>query len=257
MAMPVPVPGKRARPGSGLAVTYAALVFTPGVLAWFAVIGMATVGFAAQVTKYDYELFRPDVLGFAFAFAMAGMITGLVASATSGNRPWTIAFGAISAVLLGVSPAIVRWWIYRFTSPSAAWGQRLWDSAVGTISTGLIVGSLFGILLSGFVLVAAVVERRTSRWWFGLMVAASVAVLGSIGLPMAMSYVVESGRDVRRGELPPRLRRGDHGIRDRGGNRRDDGRCHRRDDRPMVRRGRMGPAIRHRPGVGTTPTIAV
>lgn len=191
MAMLAPVPGKRARPGVGLVVFYTAFVFTPGVLAWFVVIGMASVGFAGQFTKHDYELFRPDVLGFAFAFAIAGTITGLVASATSGHRPWTIAFGAISAVLLGSSPAIVRWWIYRFTSPNAAWGQRLWDSAVGTIATGLIMGSLFGVLLSGFVLVAAVVERRTSRWWFGLMVAVAVAVLGSIGLPMVMPYVVE------------------------------------------------------------------
>jgi hypothetical protein len=191
MAMPVSVPGERTRPGVGAAVIYSALVFAPGVLAWFVVIGMATVGFAGQVTKYDYEVVRPDVLGFAFAFAIAGTITGLVASATAGHRPWTIAFGAISPVLLGVSPAVVRWWIFRFTAPSAAWGQRLWESAIGTISTGLVVGSLFGILLSGLVLVAAVVERRMTRWQFGLMVAVAVAVLGSIGLPMIMPYVVE------------------------------------------------------------------
>ena len=166
-------------------------MFAPGVLAWFVVIGMATVGFAGQVTKHDYEIFRPDVLGFAFAFAIAGTITGLVASATSGHRPWTIAFGTISPVLLGVSPAIVRWWIFRFTAPSAAWGQRVVGFGGRDHRDRPDRGQPLRVLLSGFVLVAAVVERRTSRWQFGLMVAVAVAVLGSVGLPMMMPYVVE------------------------------------------------------------------
>jgi hypothetical protein len=191
MAMPVSVPGEKTRLGMAAAMIRPTFAIVLGVLAWFIVIGVATAGFAAQVTRHDFEILGEEVLGFAAAFAVAGTIAGFVASATSGHRRWTIAFGAISPALLAASPAIFRWWIFRVTAPNVAWGERVWASAVGSMEAGSMVGLIAGLVISGLVVVAAVVERRTTSWQFGLIVAVAVAVLGLVGLPMMMPYVFE------------------------------------------------------------------
>jgi hypothetical protein len=191
MAMLVPVPGEKRRLRMAAAMIRPALAIVLGVLAWFIVIAVSIAGFAAQVTRHDFELLGEEVLGFAAAFAVAGTIAGFVASATSGHRRWTIAFGAISPVLLAASLAILRWWIFRFTAPNVDWGEWEWRSAVGIVATGSKVGIISGLVISGLVLVSAVVERRTARWQFGLIVALAIAVLGSVGLPMMMPYVLD------------------------------------------------------------------
>jgi hypothetical protein len=191
MAMPVSVPGEKTRLAIAAAMIRPALAIVLGVLAWFIVIGVSIAGFAAQVTRHDYEIPGEEVVAFAAAFAVAGTIAGFVASATAGHRHWTIAFGAISAVLLAASPAILCWWIFCTTAPNVRWGESMWESALGTMVTGLQVGIISGLVISGLVLVAAVVERHLARWQFGLIVAVAVALLGSVGLPMMMPYVFE------------------------------------------------------------------
>jgi glucan phosphoethanolaminetransferase (alkaline phosphatase superfamily) len=189
MSPPAPSSEQRNRLGRIVAGVRPMLAIAMGVLVWVAAIGAGTAGFSAQVTTEPWDILREEVLGFAVAFTVAGTITGLAASATSGPRRWTIAFGAISLVLLAASVAILRWWIFRSTAPNVGWGQSVWSSAVGSMEAGFMLGAITGLVITGLVLVAAVVERHTARWQFGLIVAVAVAGLGLGVLPAVMSHL--------------------------------------------------------------------
>jgi hypothetical protein len=186
----VPSSEQRNRLGRIVAGLRSILAIGLGVLVWVIAIGLGTAGFSAQMTTEPFDILRGGVLGFAAGFAVAGTITGLVASATSGHRRWTIGFGLISPVVFAASMAILRWWIIR-SKPNVAWGVSTWHYAAWRMRLGLMPGIVSGLVLSGLVLVAAVVERHTKRWQFGLIVAVTVAVLGLGVLPVAMSHTTD------------------------------------------------------------------
>jgi hypothetical protein len=158
-------------------------------LAWMTVIGLGTAGFSAQVTWRRSNIVPQEVVGFAAAFAVAGTIAGFTASATSGRRRWTLAFGAISLVTLAASVGFLRWWIFHSTAPNTTWGGRVWNSRLAIVKAGVVFGAISGLVISGVVLMVAVVERHTKRWQFGVIVAIVTAVLGMGVLPLAVSYL--------------------------------------------------------------------
>ena len=57
------------------------IAVTPGALVWLLVAGFAIVGFSQQVAWQRSDFVPKEVLGFAYAFAVAETITGVVASA--------------------------------------------------------------------------------------------------------------------------------------------------------------------------------
>jgi hypothetical protein len=192
MATPVPTSERTGRLGRIVAGTRPALVMMMGVLAWAAAVGVAVVAYPAHVASlWGYWILQDEVFGFAVAFAVAGTIAGIAASATSGHRRWTITFAALSLLLIVASVAILYSWIFRFPvrNVGGAWRIQLWRRATAIMGEGIVLGMIPGLLMSGLVLAAAALERRLARWQFGLLVAVVGAVLGIGVLPVAMSHV--------------------------------------------------------------------
>lgn len=158
-----------------------------GASAWILVAALAIIGFSQQVTWRQFEIVQKETLCFAYAFVVAGTITGVVASATSGQWRWAMGSCAISIILSALSIPIIRWLIFRATTPDIPWGRRVWDSAVDCMRFGSILGVVFGLIMSSLVLAAVIVERRTKAWQFGLLVAVSVALMGMWALPAVIS----------------------------------------------------------------------
>jgi hypothetical protein len=160
-----------------------------GSFAWLLAVGLATVGYSRVVTWGQSEVVQQEVLYYAYAFAAAGTITGVAASDAPGRRRWAFASCAMSSILLAASIPIVRWLIFRATAPSVAWGRRVWESALGCIGFGSLMGAFVGPVVSVLVLASLLVERRVKPWQFGLMVAAMVALLGMWALPAAIPHL--------------------------------------------------------------------
>jgi hypothetical protein len=158
-----------------------------GTLAWAFVIGFAVFGFSQQVTWHFLQNRIGQTLYFAYAFSVAGAITGPVAYVAAGKRRWAIGVCAANIVLLAVSLPIVHWCLYRMIAASGGWTGHLWRSVRDCAAFGSILGVCSALIVSSLLLASIVVERHTKRWQFGLIVAVLVAVLGLWILP-AMAY---------------------------------------------------------------------
>jgi hypothetical protein len=160
-----------------------------GASAWLLTVGFAIVGYSEQVSWEQSVVVQKESLCFAYAFAVAGTITGVAASATSGQRRWAMGSGAISLILLAGSIPILRWLIFPATSPNITWGQDVWHSALGCIEVGSLLGGFVGLIISGLVLASVPLERRLKTWQFGLMIAGAIALLGMWVLPAALPHL--------------------------------------------------------------------
>jgi hypothetical protein len=160
---------------------------TPGALVWLLVGGFAIVGFSQQVAWQRSDFVPKEVLGFAYAFAVAGTITGVVSAATSGQIRWAMGWCAVSIVPLATSVPLLRWLIFRTLAPNITWAGRVWDSSFECAVIGSLLGIVFGLVISGLILATVVVERYTTAWQFGLIVTGIVVLLGMQVLPAAIS----------------------------------------------------------------------
>jgi hypothetical protein len=158
-----------------------------GVLAWALVTGLAVLCFAQQVTWHDFDIVSTEVICFAYAFVVAGMITGLVASVAAGQRWWTSGFVLIGIAVVTASVPILRWLVLRATAPNVQWGELEWHLAVRFVKFGSVLGAFCGLITSVLVLPAVILERRLARWQFGLLVAGGVVLLGWWAIPAAIA----------------------------------------------------------------------
>jgi hypothetical protein len=172
---------------SAKVVTRHAVASSLGVLAWALVAGLAVLGFSQQVTWHDSDVVSNEVVCFAYAFSVAGTITGLATSVAAGQRRRAAGFIVISIAVVAASVPAIRWLILRATAPNIQWAEAVWRSAVRGIRFGSVLGALCGLGASGLVIPAVILERRVARWQFGLIVAGAVALLGSWALPVAIS----------------------------------------------------------------------
>jgi hypothetical protein len=172
------------------------LALTAGELAWIIVAGFAVVGFSRQVTWPRYEIVHAEVFCFASAFAVAGTITGTVASAASGRRRWAMGICAVNAVLLGTSLVILRRFIFGATAPNVMWGKSCWDLAIECVMVGSAVGLAFAFVVSAAILAVTALERHLKAWQFGLVVAAAVGLLGWSLLPVALVALADSSANL-------------------------------------------------------------
>ncbi len=182
-------PGLTESTKARFAVGATRLLFTvsPGVLAWLLVAGFAIVGFSQQVKWERFEIVPKEVLGFAYAFAVAGTITGVAAAATSGQIRWAMGWCAISIIPIAASVPLLRWLIFRTLAPDIAWAGRVWGSSIECAVIGSLLGMVFGLVISGLILVTVLLERYTTAWQFGVIVTSIVALLGMQVLPAAIS----------------------------------------------------------------------
>src|SRR4051812_11903625 len=85
---------------------------------WAFVTGFAILAFSGRATWHKQAIVQKEVLGFAYAFFVAGTITGVVALASFGNRRWAIGLGLIDCLLLAASAPALHWLIFRLTAPN-------------------------------------------------------------------------------------------------------------------------------------------
>ena len=124
-----------------------------------------------------------EVVGFASAFAVAGTISGIAAVGASGRGRWAVGFGAAVAALLAASCLLLRWRVYSLTSPKLLWGEWVWETITQGLKFGGILGLAAGLMVSLAIPTAVALERRISRWQFGLLVAILINLLGAWILP--------------------------------------------------------------------------
>jgi hypothetical protein len=153
-------------------------------LAWALVAGFAIASFSQQATWNRYDIVQGEVASFAYAFAVAGSIAGVTATAAAGRRRLAIGLGAVDIGIIAASVFIIRVLIFRIAGPSVSWSTREWVAMVGYVRISSAVGAGFGLFVSGLVLAVSVVERRSDPWKFGLAVAAVAAVLGLWAFPL-------------------------------------------------------------------------
>jgi Arc/MetJ-type ribon-helix-helix transcriptional regulator len=160
-----------------------AIAIALGTLAWAFGIGFATFGFSQKTTGLPLKNHWEEILYFAYAFAVASAITGVVACASAGKKRWAIGACATNIVLLAASLQIVQWLIYGKLAPNGPLAELSWDFARDCAKFGSVLGIGSAAIVSGLVMASIVVERHTKRWQFGLIVAVMVAVLGLWLLP--------------------------------------------------------------------------
>jgi hypothetical protein len=172
------------RPG-GESVARLAVAILLATLVWAAVIAFAVFGFSQQITWRVLKNRLDETVYFAYAFSVASAITGAVAYVAAGKKRWAIGVCAADIVLLAASLPVVRLLIYgKLGLGNRVWAERLWGSASECVIFGLILGVCSALVVAVFVLASAVLERRTERWQFGLIVAGTVACLGLWVLPV-------------------------------------------------------------------------
>jgi flagellar biosynthesis protein FliQ len=188
MSVPLVMPREQRSTSFRAAVRFA-MGISLTVSVWALLVGFAVAVFSLQATWNSFDIVQKEVLGFAYAFSVAGTITGVVASATFGDKQRAIVFGLIGGVLLAVSVPALRWLIYRLTAPNLAWADREWDGAVECIGLGLALGTSLALAVSGLVHASGLLARHLALWRFGILIAIVVAILGQWLLPVTISYL--------------------------------------------------------------------
>ena len=190
--MPVPSVSIRGRVTSGFeAAGRFGLALT--VFAWAFVVGLAVMIFSGQVTWHinPPDIIQREVLGFAYAFTVAGTIAGFVALAVLGEwrRGW--GFALIGLAFLGGSVLTLRRLVFRVAGPNGGWTQRWWDEDLGRIGLSLALGSVIALVVSTLVLASRLLASRMAAWQFGLVVVVAAYVLGYWGFPLMISHLTE------------------------------------------------------------------
>lgn len=183
MTTSAPVPPRGEKAASIAAAARSASMIALAPLIWAAVTGFASFEFSKQLTWDRYSVIQGELVGFAYAFAIAGSITGAMATATAGR--WRLAIGlvAVNTALIAASIFIIRLLIVRATAPSIAWYNREWEATTEMMKLSTPAGIGFGLALSVLVLAASILERRMASWQFGIAVAGTISVLGLWILP--------------------------------------------------------------------------
>jgi hypothetical protein len=91
------------RLSSAIVLARQAATSSLGVLAWALLTGLAVFGLSLHVMRQDYDVVSAAVVCFAAAFVVAGMITGLIASVTAGQKRWAARFFLIGIAIVGAS----------------------------------------------------------------------------------------------------------------------------------------------------------
>lgn len=160
-----------------------------GTLAWGLVAGFAIANFSGQATWNHQDIVQGEVASFAYGFAIAGSIAGVVAAAAAGRWRSAIVLAVVDIGIIAASAFIVRALILRIAGPSVAWSTREWEAMIGYVRMGSAAGIGFGIVASGLVLAGTILERRLDPWKFGVAVAIVAVVLGFGAFPLASDYV--------------------------------------------------------------------
>ncbi len=190
MSTPLTTSRGRRSPSLGAAGRFA-LVLSLTTSAWVLVAGFAIAVFSGQVTPNRDDVLQKEVFGFAYAFSVAGTITGAVALVTSGEWRRAVGFGTIGAILLVASVPGLRWSIDRLTAPNPVWAQREWDEAIERMGPSLSLGAAAAFVVAGMVLACGFLARRMAPWQLGIVVAIVVAILGLWVFPFTVSHLTD------------------------------------------------------------------
>ncbi len=184
-------PARVRRGASLLAAGRFTLELSLAASAWVFACALAVAVFAGQVTWDRGDIVQKELLGFAYAFVVAGTITGVAALVTSGEWPRAIGFGVIGGVILASSAPALRWLIFRLTAPNLAWARREWREVIERLGPSLALGAAVALVVSALVLAAGLLARRIAPWQFGIVVAVAIAILGLWAFPVAISHATD------------------------------------------------------------------
>jgi hypothetical protein len=129
-----------------------------------------------------------ELLGYASAFAVAGAISGSIATAIYGNRRRALGLGILLLVLLGLSVLSVRQILWRRTAPSVIWFQSQWNDAAVCLGYGAGLGVSCGLIASAAVGVFALLTRRRTTWRVGVAIVVVLITAGLWALPAAIPW---------------------------------------------------------------------